>query len=144
VKAWGIPILLVAIIAAPGAPIAGQRIDQIVGGVSAENVDKFAEEISDHLDKIVGLKVSVEAGDSGGMSAHVTEGMLVVYRSGGDFEIVANSGYRYEHGAYVFDGFFIVKSGGMHQGVVSYGLQEVNEAQVLLTPGVEILPVPVK
>lgn len=83
--------IMAAMVGAPGTSLAGQTIGQIQGGVSAENVDRFAAFVGDHLDKIIGLKVSVDAGDNGGMNAHVTDGMFVVYKSGGDFEIVANN-----------------------------------------------------
>ncbi|MDQ3558985.1 MAG: hypothetical protein M3453_07330 [Pseudomonadota bacterium] len=55
--------LIAALVLVPGTSSADQSIDQIMGSVSAENVGEFAEVVGDHLDKIIGLKVSVDAGD---------------------------------------------------------------------------------
>jgi len=45
---------------------------------------------------------------------------------------------RFEHSGYVLDGFYRVKSGGVHQGTSSFGLSSVDEAQIRLNGGLKI------
>ncbi len=98
--------------------------------------------MGDHLDKVIGLKIGVEGLGEKTISVTAYSGQFVVYRlANTQSEIVATAGFSWQHGSYIFDGFFIVKSGGIHQGVVSYGLEPVNEAIVRLNPNVRIRPV---
>lgn len=129
-------VCLLASIVLGCSSAAAISVDRIEGSVSPSTLPKFADLIANHLDQIVGLKVAVEAVDQADMVAHAN-GQFAVWVPGGDFEIVASRGFSYQHGAYVFDGYFLVKSGGMHQGVLSYGLEQVDEAQVLLTPDIK-------
>jgi hypothetical protein len=45
--------------------------------------------------------------------------------------------YGYQHGDYIIDGYFIARSGGIHQGVVSNAFEKIADTQVLLNPSVE-------
>ncbi len=44
--------------------------------------------------------------------------------------------YFFLHGSYIVKGYFIVRSGGMHQGVSSVAFERVDDATVLLNPAV--------
>lgn len=44
--------------------------------------------------------------------------------------------YSFLHGSYIVKGYFIVRSGGMHQGVSSVAFERVDDATVLLNPAV--------
>ncbi len=41
------------------------------------------------------------------------------------------------HGSYIVKGYFIVRTGGMHQGVSSVAFEKVDDATVLLNPAVK-------
>ena|ERR1035441_2459610 len=45
--------------------------------------------------------------------------------------------YFFLRGSYIVKGYFIVRSGGMHQGVSSIAFQRVDDATVLLNPAVK-------
>lgn len=127
---------------------AGQKvISELHGEVTAKNYKALEKFVAKNLDKVVGLQIDVQhtgpndasrlRADAGG------DGQLAIYLSSTpqestESEIVASDGYSFLHGSYVFDGFFPVKSGGMHQGAVSYGLMRVDEAAIRLNPSVEI------
>ena len=44
--------------------------------------------------------------------------------------------YVYLHGSYMVKGYFIIRTGGMHQGVSSVAFEKVDDAIVLLNPAV--------
>jgi hypothetical protein len=44
--------------------------------------------------------------------------------------------YSFLHGSYVVKGYFIARSGGMHQGAVSNAFDKIDDAQVMLSPNV--------
>lgn len=100
----------------------------------------FERTVARNLDRVIGLKISAEPSDhASGFYCGVSDRQFVTYMPpNAQTEIVANEGFRWEHGAYVFDGFFLVKSGGMHQGTISYGLEPVSEAVVRLGRGITI------
>jgi hypothetical protein len=67
------------------------------------------------------LSISAGPDDAGGME--------IVFRPGS---------YQWLHGHYEIDGYFVPKWGGMHQGVISVGMEPVSEAVVDLSPNVRI------
>ena len=55
---------------------------------------------------------------------------------GGSDEFLFPKGSFFQlHGSYIIKGYFIARSGGMHQGVVSNAFEKVDDAQVMLSPG---------
>jgi hypothetical protein len=42
------------------------------------------------------------------------------------------------HGSYAIKGYFIVRSGGIHQGVASSSFEKIDDAQVMLRPGLTV------
>jgi hypothetical protein len=118
------------------APVAVMEpIPELHGPVTRANFDRFEAFVSSHLDRVIGLKVSFDTDEKAkGLNASADGGQFVTYVTPNtQTEIVANSGYSFQHGSYVFDGFFIVKNGGMHQGVVSYGLVQAKEEAIRLS-----------
>jgi hypothetical protein len=110
-------------------------LQQLTGYLTSENYHVFENMISDALDDVIGLKITVDkSGDDDVLQAGASDDQLVVYLRGlnGSSEFVVNGEYAYQHGMYVLDGFFLVKSGGMHQGIVSFGLMPMDEGRVRL------------
>ena len=123
-----------------GTPALAARppILRVNGEVTAETYKGLEAFLFNSLDTIVGLKVSFpqdSSTDAGALSVSAEEGKFVAYVGGPDSEseMVANEGFSFQHGSYIFDGFFVVKSGGMHQGIVSLFLDKTEEAAVLLS-----------
>ncbi len=112
------------------------RISVLSGSVTVRNYVKLESFLSRNLDKIVGLKIYFDsASHPAPLVAGVSEKRFVAYKRIPETtsEIVASDGFYWLHGGYQFDGYFVVKSGGMHQGVISYGLQKVPEDRVILS-----------
>ena len=61
---------------------------------------------------------------------------------GNGIEVVTNGTVGRDAGMFTLDGIYIVKAGGMHQGIASFGLQPVDEATVRLNPSVKIVERP--
>ena len=122
----------------------GLKITQIDGRVTERNYPRLEKLMAAQVDRVVGLKIIVKkSGIDDRLSAEAdADGQFVMYRSGrARSEIIANEGYALRHGDYVLDGFFLVKHGGLHQGIVSYALEPVDETKVRLNPAVQIIPV---
>jgi len=103
-------------------------------------LDKLGDAVD--LDTIVGLKLWIEPAEDDavgyGTSTDDEDGRLTVW--GEHYEInIPKGAWRWEHGAYVVDGFFIPKSGGMHQGIVSMGLEPVDEGRVRTSPNYRVV-----
>ena len=44
--------------------------------------------------------------------------------------------FTLQHGEYIVDGYFIPRSGGVHQGVVSMYFEKIDDTKVVLNPAV--------
>ena len=114
------------------------KIYTVNGEITKSDYKGFEQFLINSLDSVIGLKVYFLADSSdvqGELSVGANNGQFVAYINGdvAESEIVATEGFQFLHGDYVFDGFFIVKSGGMHQGIISLYLQKTDEAQVRLS-----------
>ncbi len=118
---------------------AGQsKVYLVSGSITASNYKGFEQFLFNSMDTIIGLKVDFAANENasdGEVSANATDNQFVAYLSvsNAESEIVATENFQYLHGDFVIDGFFVVKSGGMHQGTISLYLQKTDEAQVRLS-----------
>lgn len=125
-----------------GGAFAAPLIYRVNGTVTDGNYPALEAFLSESTDAIVGLKLFFESEDGnrdGQVQAYQDGDMFVAYRAGPDMEteIVAMRGVGLRHGFHVFDGFYLVKYGGLNQGITSLSLQQVDEAQVLLS-GAEV------
>lgn len=111
------------------------------GQVTFENSERFTTALANRVDTIVGVKLTVDPTDARSPSGYLVdqisdEGGAYISRTLGNMggvQINVPSAY-WRHGSYVVDGFFVVKYGGMGQGIMGYQLQPVDEAVVLLSP----------
>jgi hypothetical protein len=131
--------LTIACMLAADVASAGQAKVYLVNGpITTSNYKGFEQFLFNSMDTIIGLKVDFSANENaseGEVFADATDNQFVAYLIGAnrESEIVATENFQYLHGNFVVDGFFVVKSGGMHQGVVSLYLQKTDEAQVRLS-----------
>lgn len=114
------------------------KIYVVNGEVDAKTYKAFEQFLFSSMDNVIGLKINFPANENakdGEMSASQNDGQFVAYLDGPNSasEVVAVEGFQFLHGDFVFDGFFLVKSGGMHQGVISLSLQKTDEAVVRLS-----------
>ena len=122
-----------------------RKIPQLSGTLTESTYPEFEKFIDDHVNKVVGLKITVErsASDAAPLQASADNGQLVVYLNStpdepSESEIVAGNGFSYQGGSYILDGLFIVKNGGMHQGVISYSLRKTDESAAKLDPPIKL------
>ena len=129
-------------LSAPKHHHAGQIIPKFVGMVDASNVERFLNAVGDNQDKIIGIRVAFDGmrpakEPANGYAADADDDQFVIsygtLESPGIEMVAPKSEASWQHGSYVLDGFYVVKSGGMHQGTLSYGLEKVDEGTVLLS-----------
>jgi hypothetical protein len=130
-------------------PASPRLVPLITGTATADNVEELMSAAGGACDSFIGVKVRFDPAPADddlqySVSGDTEDDYLIVFRSGDptSTELVINGAFRWEQGAYVVDGFFLVKSGGMHQGVVSLGLQPVEEAILQSSPKIAILEQP--
>jgi hypothetical protein len=125
-----------------------KHLRHISGELTTANFDRFSEIIFDELDSVVGLDLYVTRDDdsgykSGELRSSVEDGTLTVCKADDDggAEILVNGNLSAQLAMWRANGFFLVKSGGMNQGIVSAGLSPVDEAIVRLNSGLQIVRV---
>lgn len=122
------------------------------GEVNARTADRFLTTVSRNVDKVIGVKILVEPSRDGelertGYLALFTDDQLGISMTDpkglkGGVEVVKNGPVQRMMGEYSVDGMFLVKPGGLNQGVASFGLKPVDEATVRLNPAVRIVERP--
>jgi hypothetical protein len=136
-----------ALALASAAAAAPQKVVvRFTGEVTVDNAAAFTQAIAARRDQVVGVSISVGANsDAEFKTRHYLVGadndMLSIFKGPNresGVEVVTKD-FRFEHGVWVVDGFYVVKDGGMHQGVVSYGLVPTDEGAVRLNPAVTIV-----
>ncbi|THD35724.1 MAG: hypothetical protein E7773_10275 [Sphingomonas sp.] len=115
------------------------------GVVSATNAERFTDLVAANTDKIIGLKITVERSrDTDKRYFTSRDGNQLNITSGDPMnapvEVLINSGLGTTMDMDTADGFYLIKSGGMHAaGALSFGTEAVNESQLRLNPRVRIV-----
>lgn len=112
------------------------RIETFQASVTPEAVDNLTGIACRNFDKIVRLKIDVTWPVETGSAEPSGYERLIFATSDSEF-LFPKGTYTYMHGSWVVDGYFIVTSGGMHMGTVSYAFTPVDMATVLLNPHVK-------
>lgn len=110
------------------------------GEVTADNAERLNAALANRVDTIVGLQVEVSPTDDKSPAGYLVDqitadaGVFIstTYPQGGGVQINAPTAY-WRHGSYIIDGFYVVKYGGMAQGILGYQLKPVDDAVVLLS-----------
>lgn len=130
-----------------GAADAQQRkVVRLRGEVGPVNAVRALDRLATFDDQVVGLRVRFRSGEENGprrrrYSADLYEGdRLLIYATRPDqtgWELLVPKGsFGLDHGDYAVDGFFVVKTAGPHQGVLSLSLWPVDEGAVRLSAAV--------
>ncbi|WP_271068615.1 hypothetical protein [Caulobacter sp. NIBR1757] len=130
------PIAAATVPADAAAATPKRTVPRLVGAVTPGNAARYTTFIADRLDQVVALRLSVTPGSDGDFKAsnylaQVSGDLFMVFKRAGategGIEVVLPKGEaRLVGGAYVVEGFFVVRSGGMHQGTLSYGLERMD------------------
>jgi hypothetical protein len=65
----------------------------------------------------------------------------LVFWDARDEYLFPDGSFFFLHGSYIIKGYFIARTGGEHQGVISNAFEKINDAQVMLTPGLSEISV---
>ncbi len=125
-----------------------RHVRQFTGALTAENLARVVEAVSDDRNRVIGLNVFFEQFATEHASArpgHEPDERMVLWckEVGSDFafELNINGGFRWEHGQWVVDSFYLVKPGGMFQGTSCFGLIGIDEASLRLNSAVKLVRV---
>lgn len=127
--------------------MAKRHIRRFTGELTSDNFDRVADVIFE--DDIVALDLMVDRAlfdetIDEQPSASCFDNKIVISRStlaDGGIELNINDAFSVQWGTYRIDGIFLIKSGGMFQGVTCLGLIPTDEAQVRLNPEVQIVDI---
>ena len=112
------------------------RVEYLQNIIKPTNIDVLSGLACRNYGRVVHIQISVDWPPA---SMNVeTSGYkrLVFWNDNAEF-LFPNGTYSYQHGFYEIDGYFIARSGGIHQGVISNAFEKVDDIQVLLNPSVE-------
>lgn len=115
------------------------------GIVDARSAQRFKDLISENTDKVIGLKVVVEQSREEDVKYFVSRGdddltIAVGDPFDGPVELVINGPTGTTMAMHTIDGFYLIKSGGMHTvGAISFGAIPADEAAMRLNPNIRIV-----
>jgi hypothetical protein len=91
---------------------------RVNGRITQNNIKGLEAFLANSVGEVFALKIRVPKSE-GNLTTALDNGKLAIFRTGGkaEFEIVAAEGFEAAGEDYVFDGFYQVELGGMHQGV---------------------------
>ena len=112
------------------------RIEYLGGNIGQANVENLGGLACRNYDKIVHLKISIDW-PADALDQEVTDDKRLVFWDDTAEYLFPDGSYSYLHGSYLVNGYFIPRSGGMHQGIISIAFEKIDDAQVLLNPAVE-------
>lgn len=121
------------------APRPARHVRRLAGKLTRQNYDRFSEVVFDEINNVIGLDLMIEPtleagvdGDDRYSVAHHGD-RLITYKveDAGGVEILVNGGLSLQWGMWRADGFYLIKSGGMHQGICSVGLLPVDDSTQL-------------
>lgn len=131
--------------AAKSDPPRQQTIVTYTGTVDAGSAERLLDLIGNSTDEIVGLKLVVERSKDSDQRyfTHLDGGRLNITEGdplSGPREVIVNGGIGTTWDMWTIDGFYLIKSGGMHAaGALSYGALPVDEAEIRLNPNIRLV-----
>lgn len=128
-----------SVMAATPAIAQTRTITRLTGEVTSANFTAFCGVVADAVDRVIGLKVQIDSPLPDPQDSELQDSGAVYLFDGEEIELNADKGAIWLHGSIVFDGFYLIKYGGMHQGILSFGLQQVDEAAVILNPAIRVV-----
>ncbi len=133
--------LIASLAAMTATPAIAQtrELTRFTGEVTSANFVSFCGLVADAVDTVIGLKLQIDSPQPDPRAAELQDGGSVYLFDGEEIELNADKGGSWLHGSVVFDGFYLIKYGGMHQGILSFGLQQVDEASIILNPAIRIV-----
>jgi hypothetical protein len=110
-------------------------IEFLQASIDPEHVGVLSGLSCRNYDHIVHLDISVNWPDDS-LTVEKTDYQRLVFWDKSAEYLFPKDTYFVLHGSYIIKGYFIARSGGMHQGIVSNAFEKVNDAEVMLSPNV--------
>jgi len=131
-------LLLLLLVLGFALPAAARtiRIEFLQGAIDQKNVGLLYGLACRNYDHIVHLDIAVDW-PQGSLDVEDKDFERLVFWNEKAEYLFPKGTYVYLHGSYVVKGYFIARSGGMHQGQVSNAFDKIDDAQVLLNPYVQ-------
>lgn len=125
-----------------------RHVRKLVGELTSDTYELLERVVFEEIDYVVGLDLMIEessdsAQETSPMAAHYSDERMTLYkvRDAGGTEIIINGGLSRQWAMWRADGFYLVKSGGMNQGICSVGLMPTDEALIRLNPAVKVITI---
>jgi hypothetical protein len=133
-------------VAAPpqNARSASRTVVMHTGRIDASNASAFADMLSLNLDRTIGLRITIAPNREGDKYSVSRDDRGYTIVGDDEFEAVIQGGQGRRGRDETVDGFFRVMNGGMHQGIVSYGLKPVPRPQINAGRPVVVVPRPLR
>lgn len=126
--------VMAAVLASP-AMAKNIRVELLQTNINQQTIGSLDGLACRNYDKIVHVDISIEWPTATTVAEKTGYQRLIFSTDDAEF-LFPKGSYRYEHGSWHVDGYFIVRSGGMHQGVVSNAFEKVDDSKVILNPNV--------
>ena len=115
------------------------QLEFLQGVITYGNAKYLSSIACRNFDHIVHINISIDWLSDKMSVEQVGSRRLIVWDDNAEYLFPKNS-YNYLHGEYVVNGYFIVRHGGTHQGIVSLSFERINDSDVLLNPNVVEIP----
>jgi hypothetical protein len=103
--------------------------------IDQQNIENLGGLACRNYDHIVHLKISVSWPEDAREQETTDYKRLVFWNHKAEY-LFPDGSYSWLHGEYIINGYFIPRSGGIHQGIISVAFEKIDDAQVLLNPWV--------
>lgn len=132
--------VIVALNAIPNASAAPILIESLESPITPETVGCLYSLGTRNFDRIVQVNIALDWPEED-MNIEQTGSQRLVFWNEEAEYLFPKDSYHYQHGSYLVKGYFIVRSGGIHQGVSSIAFMEkVKDSDILLNPNVKVVP----
>ncbi len=116
------------------------KIEFLQGSIDPQKVGGLSWLACRNEDHIVHLDISVDwPMDS--ITVEKTGYKRLVFWDKENEYLFPEGSYYLLHGWYIAKGYFIARCGGMHQGIISYAFERIDDATIMLNPNVKEIKV---
>ena len=129
-------LLLIGLSAGSGAEARDVRVEYLDANINQQTISLLSSLSCRDLDHVVHLKLAIDW-PANAVTVETTDYKRLVFRNSAAEFLFPSGTYSYQHGSYIVDGYFIPRSGGMHQGISSDAFEKIDDTKVLLNPAVK-------
>lgn len=127
--------LSLAVLFAVVTPSNALTIEFLQASINPDNAAWLSGIACRNLDHIIHLDIAVDW-PNGSLEVENSGYKRLVFWGSEDEYLFPTGSFFLLHGSYIIKGYFIARSGGVHQGVASNSFDKISDAQVMLTPGI--------